>query len=77
MSNMLSDPTADDLRTEVAEVLAVAADEIDDDDDLTDHGLTSLALVTLIESWTERGLEIDVADFLAGPTLSAVIARLP
>ena len=70
-------PAAQELREQVARTLDVPAEGIALDDDLTDHGLTSLGLVSLIEDWNSRGIEVDVADFLADPRLSAVVARLP
>ncbi|GAA2512784.1 phosphopantetheine-binding protein [Pilimelia columellifera] len=59
----------DQLREQIATALGVAADEIDVDDDLLDHGLDSVRVMTLVEGWRARGAEISFADLAEAPTI--------
>lgn len=67
---------ADRLRADIAQLLDVAPQEIADDDDLTDHGLDSVRMMSLANEWNlgERGLSF--AQLVAEPTIAAWAAAL-
>ena len=50
------------FRQQVADSLGVAAEDIDDDDNLMHLGLDSIRLMTLIETWRDMGAEIQFAE---------------
>ncbi|WP_156753715.1 phosphopantetheine-binding protein [Actinokineospora pegani] len=58
------------LAADVAEVLELDAAAIGAGDDLLDHGMDSIRLMTLAETWRQRGLDVDLADLLERPTLA-------
>ncbi|GAA4982868.1 phosphopantetheine-binding protein [Kineococcus glutinatus] len=68
--------SAEQLRTDVAELLATAPSEIGDDDDLLDHGLDSVRLMMLVERWRAAGVETDFAGLAEEPTLGGWRRRL-
>ena len=68
--------TADQLRSDVAELLATAPSEIGDDDDLLDHGLDSVRLIVLVERWRAAGFDTDFASLAEQPTLGGWQRRL-
>ncbi|AHH98165.1 hypothetical protein GCM10010174_80030 [Kutzneria viridogrisea] len=67
---------AEELRRQLAELLEVEPQSIGDDDPLTDHGLDSIRVMALIESWHERGLSLSFAQLVEEPTVAAWAAAL-
>jgi bifunctional isochorismate lyase/aryl carrier protein len=63
------------IRSEVAELLEVAPEEIGDDDSLLDWGLDSLRVMTLVERWRSEGVEVSFVALAEEPTLRG-FARL-
>ncbi|PPK62590.1 phosphopantetheine-binding protein [Actinokineospora auranticolor] len=63
--------TTDQVRAQIAELLEIPASEIADDDNLLDHGLDSIRVMTLIETWRDHGTELAFADLAETPTVTA------
>lgn len=61
----------DRIRHDVAELLGVTVDEIDDSDNLLDEGLDSVRVMTLLERWRDSGAQIDIVDLVSEPTVDA------
>lgn len=59
----------DQLRADVAEILGVSADEIENDDNLFDLGLDSIRLMMLGQRWREAGAVVEFADLAEWPSL--------
>lgn len=68
--------TAEAIRAQVAEVLGEQASEIGLHEDLVEHGLDSIRLMSLVESWRERGMDVSLVDLAEVPTVSAWAALL-
>ncbi|MFC6885945.1 MULTISPECIES: phosphopantetheine-binding protein [Actinomadura] len=62
--------TRDELRSEVAELLAVEPAEIGFDDNLIDAGLDSIRVMMLIERWRARGTDVGFAELAEVPSLA-------
>lgn len=62
--------TLSQMRADVAALLRLDAAEIDDEDNLVDHGLDSLRLMRLAQRWNERGLGVSFAALAERPQLS-------
>ncbi|MFC9438197.1 phosphopantetheine-binding protein [Nocardia sp. NPDC057030] len=61
-----------DVIADIAAALGVAPDEVPVDGDLTDAGLDSVRLMSLVEKWRSAGAdEADFATLAAEPVLSA------
>ncbi|ORT53523.1 phosphopantetheine-binding protein [Frankia sp. KB5] len=58
------------VRADVAELLFVTPDELGEDDNLFDAGLDSVALLTLVEQWREKGADVAFVDLAENPTLA-------
>ncbi|MCK9923357.1 phosphopantetheine-binding protein [Frankia sp. AgPm24] len=58
------------VRADVAEMLFVTPDELDDDENLFNTGLDSVALLTLVERWREQGADVAFVDLAENPTLA-------
>ncbi|MBW4716869.1 phosphopantetheine-binding protein [Saccharothrix obliqua] len=63
--------TKDDVRNQIAAVLDIAPAEIADDDNLLDHGLDSVRVMSLVESWRANGASIAFVDLAETPTVAA------
>ena len=59
------------LRALVAELLERPAETIDDDDDLLDHGLTSVMAVEISTRLARAGADVGFADLIRRPSLGA------
>ncbi|MBD9362882.1 isochorismatase family protein [Methylomonas fluvii] len=64
-------PSLDALRREIAEAMAINPALLGDDDDLLLMGLDSLALMTLMQRWRQRGFAAEFAELAPLPTLRA------
>ncbi|MBB4909489.1 phosphopantetheine-binding protein [Actinophytocola algeriensis] len=62
--------TAELVRADVAALLYVNADEIDEGDNLFDSGLDSIRLLTLLEKWREAGVVVSFVELAEQPTLA-------
>lgn len=63
--------TADRVRADVAELLQVPAQSIEDDDNLFDLGLDSVRVMTLIQRWRDAGAaELEFPDLAEQPELA-------
>ncbi|PRQ12382.1 isochorismatase [Corynebacterium sp. 13CS0277] len=60
--------TPHELRSSVTSILGV--DDIDPTIPLTDQGLDSVRLITLVETWREQGTEVDFFTIASLPTLN-------
>ncbi len=63
--------TKDDVRNRIAEVLDIPAADIADDDNLLDHGLDSVRVMSLVETWRADGASVAFVDFAETPTVEA------
>jgi yersiniabactin nonribosomal peptide synthetase len=68
--------TVDSLRREVAELLEVPAEELGDDDDLSEWGLDSVRLMSLVNRWQVRGAAATFPEMASAPRLSAWVQLL-
>ncbi|MCD2197602.1 phosphopantetheine-binding protein [Actinomycetospora endophytica] len=57
------------LRGDVARLLDREADAVGDEEDLTDLGLDSIRLMSLLQGWSGPGVELDFVDFVQDPRL--------
>jgi aryl carrier-like protein len=62
--------TLEDVRAQVAELLFEDPAELADDEELIDWGLDSVRVMTLVEQWRKRGVQITFADLAERPTLA-------
>jgi amino acid adenylation domain-containing protein/thioester reductase-like protein len=62
---------AADLRRDVAELLYLPPEELTGDLDLFAQGLDSIRLLSLVETWRERGADISLVALAERPTLAA------
>lgn len=70
--------TIEQLRADIAEVLKEDESEFENDDNLVDFGLDSIRLMTLIQRWSERGIELKFAELAERPEIDywwTIIAR--
>ncbi|APT84447.1 phosphopantetheine-binding protein [Corynebacterium aquilae] len=58
-----------ELRADVAALLGVSVEALDDAAPLTDQGLDSMRLITLIEQWRAKGTEVDFFTISSLPCL--------
>lgn len=72
----LAELTLDGLRQTIAEQLQIAAEDIQDDDNLFMLGLDSMSLMTLVGHWRALGLNVEFQDLVEEPTLNAWQDRL-
>lgn len=63
--------TRERMRVDLARVLRMAPDEIEDEDDLIDLGLDSMRAMALLTRWAEQGAELDLAAVAERVTLGA------
>ncbi|GAA2611599.1 phosphopantetheine-binding protein [Streptomyces tubercidicus] len=70
---MTSTPTLtpEEIREAVATVLGIAPEEIADEDNLAQMGLSSLQLMRLSGRWRRAGLDVDFATLAVEPTVRA------
>lgn len=57
------------MRQDIADVLEIDPAGIGDEDDLLDHGLDSMRLMTLALRWNEAGARLGFADLAERPHL--------
>lgn len=62
-------PTTDRVRAQIADLLEIPATDIADSDDLLDHGLDSVRVMTLVETWRAEGAEVSFVDLAETPTV--------
>ncbi|WP_275124675.1 phosphopantetheine-binding protein [Streptomyces sp. ICBB 8177] len=66
------------MRADVAVVLGDRPEDVPLDEDLVDHGLDSIRLMTLVERWREEGAAVSATDLADRATVRAwagVLAR--
>lgn len=61
--------TIETLRTQVGRFLD---EEPQDDDNLMDFGLTSIAVMQLVSEWKEAGVAVSFTELATEPTLSGM-----
>ncbi|AZA10020.1 phosphopantetheine-binding protein [Corynebacterium pseudopelargi] len=66
----------DRIVADIATMLQIEAAELDLDALLSEQGLDSLRMITLIESWRAAGADIDFHRMMALPTAREWIAEL-
>ncbi|GAA4882773.1 phosphopantetheine-binding protein [Saccharopolyspora cebuensis] len=62
--------TLEDVRRDVAEVLYEDPAELTDEEDLIDWGLDSVRIMSLVEKWRKRGVQVTFADLAERATLA-------
>lgn len=68
------DPAA--IRRDVAELLYLSPEEVDDGEDLLAAGLDSVRILTLVEQWRGAGVEVSFTELAEQPTLGAWLSLL-
>ena len=68
--NMSGKLTLDDVRADVAELLYEDPAEINDEENLLDWGLDSVRIMSLVERWRTKGVEVTFADLAERPSLA-------
>ncbi|MEU5691922.1 phosphopantetheine-binding protein [Actinosynnema sp. NPDC020468] len=63
--------TTDEVRSRIAQVLDIPESEIADDDNLLDHGLDSVRVMSLVEAWRAAGATVAFVDLAETPTVEA------
>jgi aryl carrier-like protein len=66
MRGMLTDKA---VRAAVADILHLLPDEVRDTDNLFDHGLDSIRLLSLLERWRDAGAEVSFMELAEQPTI--------
>ncbi len=69
-ATMEAPPAVGDLKSAIAELLDVPADEIADDDNLAMLGVGSLEVMRLATRWRRDGLDVDYKELVAEPTVA-------
>jgi len=64
------------LRDAIARAIGCDPDQIGLGDDLLDHGLDSIRLMSLIDRWAEQGAKVSFAELAAEPNVTAWAALL-
>lgn len=64
------------LRRDVARLVGRPAGTIGDHDDLLDLGLDSIRLMSLLQTWSRPGLELDLVDFVEDPRLASWASKI-
>jgi bifunctional isochorismate lyase/aryl carrier protein len=64
------------IRAQVAKVLDMAPDEIDDDHNLADLGMGSMDLMALVNGWRKAGLRVPFDKLVEEPTLASWLREL-
>ncbi|MBB5069758.1 phosphopantetheine-binding protein [Saccharopolyspora gloriosae] len=62
--------TLEGVRADVAELLYEDPEELTDEENLLDWGLDSVRIMSLVERWRTRGVEVTFADLAERPTLA-------
>lgn len=62
--------TIDRLRADIARILQTDAEELDNADNLIDHGLDSIRLMTLAQQWQDAGATITFAELAEYPEIN-------
>lgn len=63
--------TKDQMRADLARLLRMAPEEIEEEDNLIDLGLDSMRAMALLTRWAEQGVELDLAAVAEKVTLGA------
>ena len=63
-------PAVSELKSAIAELLDVPADQIADDDNLAMLGVGSLEVMRLATGWRRDGLDVDYKELVAEPTVA-------
>lgn len=61
--------TREEVRAQVAGLLQEDVAELSDEDSLLDWGLDSMRIMTLVEQWRKRGVQVTFADLAEQSTL--------
>lgn len=73
MSNTLN---RNDVLGGLATMLDVEPSALEENANLTELGLDSLRMITLVEGWRAEGVEIDFQELMANPTVGHWVATL-
>lgn len=63
--------TREQMRADLARLLRMAPEEIEEDDNLIDLGLDSMRAMALLTRWAEQGVDLDLAAVAERVTLGA------
>ncbi|WP_026425975.1 phosphopantetheine-binding protein [Actinokineospora inagensis] len=63
--------TPDDIRAQIAALLEVPQADLSIEDNLLDHGLDSIRVMSLLETWRAAGFDLTFADLAETPTIAA------
>lgn len=73
---MTAPPSREAVVADLASVLVADPADVLLDDDLTDHGLDSVRLMTLLERWRAAGWHVEFAAVAVRPTLRTCLEQL-
>lgn len=59
-----------EIRKHVADLLEVPPDQLHDEDNLLDHGLDSIRIMSIVDDLRASGVQVDFADLAEEPTLA-------
>lgn len=73
---MTAPPSREAVVADVAGVVGADPADLLLDDDLTDHGLDSVRLMTLLERWRTAGWHVEFATVALRPTVRTCLEQL-
>ncbi|MXM68616.1 isochorismatase [Streptomyces sp. HUCO-GS316] len=68
--------TGEELRTALAELIGISPSEIEDDANLIQLGLESLAMMRLVTKWRRAGIAVAFGELSGTPTFAAWNERI-
>lgn len=69
MTNTSNTLSAEQIAADTARILDIEVGELDATADLTDYGLDSLRLMTLVDKWRDGGADVDFVSLASAPIL--------
>lgn len=73
---MTTGPDLASIRRDVAELLYVTPEELDDGEDLFAAGLDSVRILVLVEQWRDAGLRVSFTELAERATLAGWLGLL-
>lgn len=64
------------IKADIAAILQMHVQDINDDDSLFDLGLDSIRLMDLVEQWRKQGAQVQLLDFVDSPSVSECWTRI-
>lgn len=69
-------PDRTTILADIAGILELEADELDESVSLVDQGLDSVRLMALVEQWRAAGVDVDFVSLASEPDLTQWVALL-